>query len=77
LFELLAAVGVLLWACYVMWVARRYWRRDRDGELEALAELAPEPPPTRPVRQLPAVDISGYVALFYWIAMILVLLLLL
>jgi hypothetical protein len=76
LFELLAAVAVLLWACYVMSVARRYWRRDRDGELEAVAGLAPEPAPTRPVRQLPAADISGYVALFYWVAVTLVLLLL-
>lgn len=76
-FELLAAVAVLLWACYVMSVARRYWRRDRDGELEALAGLAPEPAPTRPVPQLPAADISGYVALSYWVAVTLVLVLLL
>jgi hypothetical protein len=67
LFELIAAVAVLLWACYVMAVARRYWRRDPDGELEALAG----------VRQLSATDISGYVALFYWIGVILLLLLLL
>jgi len=41
-----AAVAGLLWACYVMTVAHRHWRRARYSELQA---FEPVPPPTRPV----------------------------